>query len=56
MANVIEYVEHEDGGATLTFDFSPDEIKSIMTYAVTNMIRKGIQLKENGELDESCYD
>lgn len=56
MANVTEYVEHEDGGATIKIDFNPEEMKTVMTYAVTNMIRHGIKLKENGELDESCYD
>lgn len=56
MATVNEVVEHEDGGATINIEFTPEEMKLVMTYAVTNMIRAGIKLKENGELDESCYD
>lgn len=56
MATVIEMIEHEDGGATINIDFTPEEMKLVMTYAVTNLIRMAIKLNEKGELDESCYD
>ena len=56
MATVIEVIEMDDGSSEVRLDFSPEEMKQLMTYAVTNMIRKGIKLNEKGELDESCYD
>lgn len=56
MATVIELIEHDDGGATVNMDFTPEEMKVLLTYAVTNGIRAGIKLNEKGELDESCYD
>ncbi len=56
MAQVLDLLEHEDGSATLKLDFTPEEMKSLLTFAVTNALVNGIKLDKRGILSEEFYD
>lgn len=56
MAEVLDIIDHEDGSATISFDFTPEELKALLTYAVTHALVNSIKLDKRGILDESSYD
>lgn len=43
---VLEMVEHEDGSATLTFDFDADTAQFLINYAITDIINKQIAVEK----------
>ncbi len=56
---VSDLVEHEDGSATVTFDINVEEMKAIMTSALTIGLIEGlrmVQQKLEKELDENSKD
>ena len=50
--DIVNFIENEDGSATLTADIDKDELSMLVSYSVNDLIRKHIEhLKEqNGKL------
>ncbi len=56
---VSELVEHEDGSAAITFDMNVEEMKALLSVALTIGLIEGlrmVQQKLEKELDENSKD
>jgi hypothetical protein len=56
MAQVLDLDEHEDGSATITFDFTPEEMKSLLNFAVTEALMNGLNQNKRTVVTEDFYD
>lgn len=44
---VTDYVEHEDGSATVTFETTQEETQFLIGYAITDILRKQVEKELN---------
>lgn len=47
--SVRDIVEHEDGSATVTFDFDMETTKFLLGYAIEDILTKAVREKTVGE-------
>lgn len=48
--------EHEDGSATVSLDMTNEEVKTLLNWAFTELLKKGIEEGKKYEPQEKKYE